>query len=90
MNNPVWQSASGIEDHTVMLRRLVDQAELDPCPELFHQIRTILSDVGNEAGSIMSRATDRPLTVLDYIVGGDPGVTEPAASSASRQHTGVR
>jgi hypothetical protein len=87
MNNPIWQSASGIEDHAIALRKLVDQAELDPSQGLFHQIRALLSDVGNEACFIMESTKGHQVTVLDYIISGDLGVTEPAAVSASRQRT---
>jgi hypothetical protein len=87
MNSPIWHSASAIDDHVDALRKLVDQSELDPSPDVFYQMRKLLSDIGDEAGFIMSRTTDRPLTVLDYIVSGDPGVIEPAASSTSRQRS---
>ena len=87
MSDPIWNSASGIEDRVGELLAMVDQMELDPGQADFHRMRALLSDIGDGAIFIASQVKDRrPGAVLEYIINGAPGTTEPAASLSSRQY----
>ena len=85
MNSPVWNSASEIDDLADELLRMIDQTELCPTSDMFYQMRLIVADVQLRAGHIMERTKDHPAPAMEYVIGGDPGVREPAAVSTSRQ-----
>lgn len=71
MSNPLWKTASEIDDKVDEIRKLVDNAELYQGPDTFQLIRLRLNLVAEKAGDIMAMTKDHPGTETDYMISYD-------------------
>ena len=65
MSDPVWKSASDIDDLLAEVRKLVDQAELNPSPTTFQEARLRLNRIEAEAASIMAMSREQYILIPD-------------------------
>jgi hypothetical protein len=67
MSNPIWQSASEIDDLVDEMLRMIDQTELHPTSDTFYHMRLTMADVQLHAGHIMSMTKD-PRAEATYMI----------------------